>query len=139
MLYEYSLTVPANTPESAPATLETVPQRGIVTAIDIQFPPGPAGMVFVRIKRAHQHVWPLNTEGYVTGDNTTVHWEGEYRIETAPTFLTIEGWSPGTTYDHTIQVRITMRNLPTARIRASVTPEQIAAARAQAAQRPRGV
>lgn len=111
MLFEYELTVPADTAEASPVTLEALLCAGTVTRVDVQFPAGCAGMVNVAIWRHDHQVWPINLDGAIAGEDAIISWPVSYDLEDEPFAFTIKGWSPGTTYDHLITVRFALLSL----------------------------
>jgi len=104
MLYEYELTVPANTPASAPARQDCVLTAGIVHRLEVTWPDGCNGLVRVAIRRALHQVWPSNPEGRLTGNGRTLSMPVWYELEEGPYVLTIYGDSAGSTYAHTVTV-----------------------------------
>jgi len=111
MLFEYPLTVPADTAEAAPATLECLLSAGTVIRVDVQFPAGCAGSVYVTIWRHDHQVWPVNLDEAISGDNTVVTFPVSYDLEDEPFSFLVKGWSPDTTYDHKITFRFALLSL----------------------------
>jgi len=62
-------------------------------------------MVHLRIKRGLFQVWPLNSEDDFSGDNSTIAFNDFYKLFAAPYLLTLHGWSKGTAYPHTLEIR----------------------------------
>lgn len=114
MIYEYDLVVPANTLASAPATLEMPLSRGIVVQFSAQFPGGCHGAVVVVVRRALHQVWPSNPDGQLKADAHVIVSPEGYELLEPPFQLEAYGWSPGTTYQHTITLRFALQ-----------TPEQL--------------
>ncbi|MBI2869388.1 MAG: hypothetical protein HYX96_06150 [Chloroflexi bacterium] len=106
MFYDFSFTVPANTPASAPASLEMKLTRGIVHNVKLLFPPGPHGMVKVGILHGLHQFLPTNPDGYFASDDENINIDEHYELTEAPFILKAVGYSPGTTYNHTISIRI---------------------------------
>lgn len=79
---------------------------GVITKLDIKFPPGCHGLVKVRIFRSRFQLVPLSKDEWITGDGESVPTEGFYDLSVTPSELEFVGCSPGTTYDHTVTVRI---------------------------------
>lgn len=65
-------------------------------------------MVKVRIYRWEAQLVPLSRGEWVTGDDETVPTDPYYELVETPTQLKFLGCSPGTAYDHTVTVRITV-------------------------------
>ena len=106
MFYDFSLTIPANTLESAPLERDLQLAPGIIFRVSLLFPPGPHGMVKVKLRRGLHQVWPTDPEGYFASDDEVVDFDEHYPMDDMPYLLTFVGYSPGTTYDHTIAVRV---------------------------------
>jgi hypothetical protein len=114
MFYAWDITITANTLEDDPKTQILKLTKGTITGIDVKFPPGCHGLVKVRILRSEFQLIPLSRDEWVTGDGEPVVTEGFYVLEETPTELKFVACSPGSSYDHTVTVRI------------SVVPEEIA-------------
>ena len=110
MHYKQSLTVPANTLKAALVTASLVLPAGVLEHIDIVFPPGCARMVHVDIKNGSTVVYPKGSSTDYCEDAYTVAIDDMVIFDAGPT-LTIEGWSPGTTYSHVITVHAYIRTI----------------------------
>lgn len=106
MLYEYELTVPANTPASSPVRLDMPLARGIIHQVTIEYRAGARHEVFVVVRRALHQVSPANADGYHKSDFFPITYSTWEPLEEAPYKLEAYGWSPGTTYDHLVTIRI---------------------------------
>ena len=62
MLFEYDLTIPANTPASAKVRLDMVLARGIIHDVGVDFRAGARHEVNVVINRATHQVFPANPD-----------------------------------------------------------------------------
>lgn len=118
MFFEYPLVVPADTAKAAPATVDAVLCVGVVTEVSIQFPAGCSGMVYVTIWRGGHPVWPVNIDEAVAGEDAIISFPESYELDEQEYAFEVRGWSPGTTYSHTITVRFTVQ--PLAEIAAEV-------------------
>lgn len=106
MFYDFSFTIPVNKAKASPHTEAVKLCHGIIHRVEIGFPPGCAGLVNCVIKEGlHQH-WPTNPEGSFKADGYTIGFNEHLEFTREPYILTLVGWSPGTTYPHTIEVRI---------------------------------
>jgi len=106
MSYAWDITIPAGTSESSPVEQILKVHKGVITKIEIKFPAGCHGMVKVRLFRWEAQLVPLNRDGWITGDDEPVTYNLYYELEDEPYQLKFIGASPGTSYDHTITVRI---------------------------------
>lgn len=108
MFYEYGITVTANTLEASPVTQELKLTAGVIQKVHILFPPGPHGMVKLRLMEGGHQYLPTNPEGYFWSDDEVVKADDEYYHLADPYILKVVAYSPGTTYPHTIGVRISI-------------------------------
>jgi hypothetical protein len=114
MLYKATLSIPANTPEAAPAEVTAQLNKGVVTEIAVYIPPGHAGMVEARVLRGGSQVWPSTPGETFRGDDAMIRWDDNYKLEDEPLTFTLQGFSPGTTYDHDILFHFEVLDLETA-------------------------
>ena len=105
MFYDFSFTIPANTLEKTPAELNCKLTSGVIHRVEVGFPPGPRYMVYCAIRKGLHQVWPTNPGGSFNSDNFTIVINEFYPLLYSPYLLTLQGWSPGTTYKHIIEVR----------------------------------
>lgn len=108
MLYEYSLTIAANTPATAPATLAAPLAPGTVARVDVQFPSGCVGLVHVQIWRREHQVWPGNLDGNIAAEGLVVSWPDDYDLDDEPFGLEVRGWNDDDTFPHTITFRFAL-------------------------------
>ena len=106
MIYEYDLVVAADTKEASPASVEMELSHGIVHKLEVSFPGGCKNTVKVVINRALHQVWPTNPDGQIKANGFTVSFPVWYELEEAPYLLTAWAWAPGTTYSHTVTIRL---------------------------------
>jgi hypothetical protein len=113
MFYEFDLTVPKNTLQTAPVELTVQLAPGVITYGEIQFPRGCIGLVHACIRdRLHQYA-PANPAGDIAAENARISWSDEYPIDEQPWELVLCGWNEDDTFSHTLTFRL------------SLTPEHI--------------
>jgi hypothetical protein len=105
-LYSESFTVPANTPETTPITLDIVIKEQFITRMEVGFPDGCAYLVKVRIQYGIKQFFPDRMGTWIIGNGETVGWDERFALPAPNEKLTVYACSPGTLYDHTITVRI---------------------------------
>ena len=105
MFYDFALVIPAATPESAPAGINMKLTAGVIYAVKLLFPPGPHGMVKVRIMEGGHQFLPTNPDGYFASDDEVIDIDEYQELAPGGNELKVTGYSPGTTYPHTIAVR----------------------------------
>jgi hypothetical protein len=114
VFFVWDITVPAGTAEASPKTQALKLTAGVVTRVDLKYPAGCKGMVKVRILHAEFQLVPLSRGEWVTGDNETVPTETFFTLPADLNSLKFAGCSPGTSYPHTVTVRV------------NVEPEEVA-------------
>jgi hypothetical protein len=108
MFYETSLTIPKNTPESAPV-VDTIPVHpGVVKRVEVLFPDGCVGLVHVRILYYERQLWPANPDSSFKGDGDKIAFDEDLELTGAPFEFTVEGWNMDDTYQHTPIVRLSV-------------------------------
>lgn len=109
MLYQKSLTIPANTAEAdaEEAILELT--IGVSTKREVHFFDGCADLVHVRVEDAGWQIMPWTREEWLTASGETITDESNYPIVTKPKFFRVYGYNEDTVNDHTVTLRVTMR------------------------------
>lgn len=100
--------MPANTSASSPVEQTLKLTSGVITHIGVKFPAGCHGMVRVRLLHQTSQLVPLSRGEWVTGDDEEVPSETFFELWALPYSLRFQGCSPGTTYPHTVTVRVTV-------------------------------
>ena len=106
MIYEYDLTVPANTPAADPVSVDMALSPGIIHRLEVSWPAGCNNMVHIAVKRGLHQVWPTNPDGTLKGNMYTLSIPVWYELEDYPANLEAYGWSPGASYNHTVTIRL---------------------------------
>lgn len=106
MIFSGSITVPAGSLKNAPKIERLKITKGVITQINLMFPPGCAHEVFITFNRALHQIYPTNPDGYFIGDAVNISGEVFHYVEVDPFELQVYGWSPGATYDHMIHFYI---------------------------------
>lgn len=101
--YNFTLTVPANTSKDAPVEIEMKLMKGVIASGILQFPAGCHGMVHITICDGRGQLYPANAEDTYHGDDIIIPLTARHVLDMAPYKLIMRGWSPNTSYDHTIQ------------------------------------
>ena len=108
MRYYSSLTIPAGTLASAPASDKFSVSAGRITEVELLFPPGSAGLAFLQIFYNARQIYPTSIGEYFRGDDHLINWSDEYELVDEPYELELRGWSPDAIYDHTIYCQCTI-------------------------------
>jgi hypothetical protein len=105
-LYVVELTVPANTPDISPVSQSITVERGVITRVQVHFPPGTAGKVYTSLFIGHYQLFPRPFGTWLTGDGETIQFDPFFEVENSRATLVVFGKSPGTLYSHRIIWRI---------------------------------
>jgi hypothetical protein len=101
-LYCITLTVPAK--GRATETVEV--EANFVSSIEVRFPPGPSGLLGVRVLYGAEQIFPKPAQSFVWGDDETVYDDTIWETPAPRCTLTVEGVNLDDTYPHTAYVRI---------------------------------
>jgi len=102
MLYSELVEFPFGQTENTKTVRRLKVNRGIITKVWIQFPPGCAGLTKVRVIHEGHPIIPAHEEETLRADNYTFEIPLMFEIIGAPEQLKIEGWNEDDAYDHTI-------------------------------------
>lgn len=111
-----NVTIPANTPIATPVTVALPIPDGVMTRIVQRWPPGPAGLVGLKVAHSGQVIIPSTGNAFLVTDDEVVDWD----IEGYPTGnkWSVVGYNTDVN-NHTIQFRCHLNEIPTA-VRSSV-------------------
>lgn len=105
MLYTHTLAVPPNTSERDPVEEAVKLTYGVITMVEVEFPPGCAGLVRAFMRRSLHQVWPSNQGGYLRSDGRAIRWNDYYELFDEPVELTVGAWSADDFYSHDVLFR----------------------------------
>jgi len=103
--YVFNVSVPPNTAETRPVVVNAKLNPGIIHRVSILFPPGPAALTHLQIRRGNHQVWPSNPDSDFASDDEVISWEDNYPLDDEPLILQLVAWNQDDTYPHTITVR----------------------------------
>ncbi|OFW65462.1 MAG: hypothetical protein A2Y74_01515 [Actinobacteria bacterium RBG_13_63_9] len=106
MIYEFPLTVETAHLVGSPVEEEVKLTHGVVHRVEVEFPAGCVGLVHVAIDHFAHQAWPANPSGSFASDDYVVAFDDYLPLLTPPYKLKLRGWTEGTSYDHTVKVRI---------------------------------
>ena len=105
MYYDISFAIPSDTTQAAPEELQVKLCHGVIHRIEIGFPTGCAGLVYLQIREGLHQVWPSNRQGSFNTNGYTIPIDDYYELYEEPYILTLVGWNLDDTYDHKLEVR----------------------------------
>jgi len=104
MLFETSITIPANTAKVDSIVTIMKIAHGIVTKIMVRPRPGHTALAHCVILH-HEHQVAPSTEGMdFHGDAAPIDWEEYFEVYQPEYELTLQGWNEDDTYPHTFDV-----------------------------------
>lgn len=110
MNYRGSLTIPANTPVSAPVEQEMILGPGVMSRVRIAIPAGHHGLAHLRIYRWGHQLYPTTPDADYAGDDEVIEIEDNMPGDEPPYTLRLWGYNTSTQYDHTFEVSITLQS-----------------------------
>jgi len=102
MRFTHALTIPANTSKAAPVRETENVTFGILAQVQIQIPPGPAGLAGVRVYRWSHQIVPASPDLWLVGDDDIFTLPERVELHEAPLELLCEGYNEDDLYEHTI-------------------------------------
>lgn len=109
MLYQCTLTIPANTLVTAPESDILKLAAGVSTRREVYFPVGCQGTAKVRIFHGGWQIVPWSRDEWLHSNDETVVDESPYPVPLGLNSFTIYAYNEDTVNSHTIQVRVQMR------------------------------
>lgn len=108
MIYAYDITTEITDTEDSPKWTRLKVTKGLVYQVEIEFPPGPLGLLHVSIFDAGHQVWPSNPDFDFHGDNGMIVFPDTYLKMVEPYEFMARTWNEDDTYQHQIHIRIGM-------------------------------
>jgi hypothetical protein len=107
----FDLTIPIGTLISAPITIPLDMDDGVVTRIEMRWPPGPSGLVGLKVRHSKQTVIPYSNNTFIVTDNEIITWP----VQNYPTgnMWDVQGYNLDA-FVHTIQIRMLLDEITTA-------------------------
>ena len=105
MFYSFDLPIPASTLESAPVELEVNLTWGVITKVEIRFPPRCVGLAKVKILEHRHQIWPTNLDKWFYGNDETIPWDEHHELFEMPALFTLVGYNDDDTFSHTPIIR----------------------------------
>jgi len=102
MLYQVSLTIPANTPVDNPVEKSIKIEEQVLVRIGVHFPRGCCHLPYVAIFYGYKQIWPSEKGEWLSGDNVTIWDDCLIRLPDKPTELRLLGYNEDEAFDHTI-------------------------------------
>jgi len=104
--FSFTVTVPKNTPKSAPVEQELPLTPGIVHRVRIRFPPGSKGKLHLKIMHGAHQFAPTNRDGDFIGNDEWIEWKEWYELVEHDTLMRAVAWNESTAYAHSVIVQL---------------------------------
>lgn len=108
MIYSAEILLPKLAVPNPPTQKVLKTTKGLVYKVEIQFPPGCAGLAHVGVFDGAHPCWPSTPGETFNLDGSTISFDDTYLKLAEPFQFEIWGWNDDTLWDHTIHVRIGM-------------------------------
>lgn len=108
MRYACSLTIPANTLQSAPVEESLDLPFGRIKQVFVLHPAGSVGLAHVQVFYQTRQIIPATPGESFVGNKTVRDFPDNIPIHEPPFAITIRGWNLDETYEHTIYVELTV-------------------------------
>lgn len=106
MIYTADITTAANTTIANAKTTRLSVTRGLVYRIEVEFPTGPCGLLYVAIFDGAYQVWPSSPAIWWHSDGRTMAFDDLYLKDIGPFEFVIKTYNLDDTYEHWTQIRI---------------------------------
>lgn len=108
MNYDFSIVIPANTPQISPHTERLRLTYGVITKIIITIPPGHMGLANLQLLYHEFQMYPLNPGAAYHGARVQIVFEERQAIFVTPYEFKARGWNTDDTNEHEFIANITM-------------------------------
>lgn len=122
MFYSFDLEIPANTPQSAPVELEVNLTWGVITRVEVRFPPMVCGLAKAKILERRHQLWPTNLDEWFYGNDETIKWDEYHELFEMPALFTLLGYNDDDTFKHTPIIRFEILHPLAAMAKYGITP-----------------
>lgn len=106
MIYVFNISTPANTAENAKQETELKIAYGVISHVDIQFPPGPVGLLHLQVRDALFQLWPINPDADFASNNVNISFREFIPVLTEPFLLKASTWNEDDTHSHRVILRV---------------------------------
>lgn len=108
MQYTFSVTVPPNTPQAAPARWTVELTAGEIRQVTVFIPPGHHGLAGIRFLVRDQVIIPSSPDAWLRGDDVLLTFPEKLPLLDVPPRLGIEAYNEDGTFPHTFELTVTI-------------------------------
>ena len=106
MIYAATITTLANTSKATAKQTVLKLTKGLIWRVDIEFPPGPSGLLHTQIFDGSYQFFPATPGSSFHSDANLIGFDDLYYKTSEPFEFVIKTWNLDETWQHTLQVRI---------------------------------
>lgn len=106
MLFQATITIPANTSKTAPTIQLMGIARGIISKFMVRPRMGHAGLAHLTVKHHEHQIAPSTPNMSISGDSYPIDWEDYYEVYQPPYHLKLTGWNLDDSYPHSFDVYV---------------------------------
>lgn len=111
MIYAFSISTPANTSVASPVKTTLALEKGVLTSLEVNFPPGPAGLLSVVLLREGSQVFPKSSGDFHGDDRIFRYNRISFPLLFEPYELYAHTWNTDDTYAHVADIYIVIEPL----------------------------
>ena len=106
MIYSFAISTLKSITEADRVKTDLKLTAGIIHQIDILFPTGCAGLLYVAISHGLHQLWPTNDKEYFHTDGESISFKEFYELASAENVLSAYTYNLDDTYSHSVIIRL---------------------------------
>lgn len=106
MYYDFAVLVETKHKADSPKEEILTLTKGVIHRVEVEFPAGCRGQVYLKLLHREHQVWPTNPQGAFNGEGYTVPIDEHYKLTSEPYTLKAVAWGVDCGYEHTLTVRV---------------------------------
>ena len=106
--FTHFVTVPKNTAQANPYTLQIRLPIGVIKRLWVEFPRGCMGLVGIQIYRAVEQIFPIPAGGWFRSDAAVYDFNFTHYIKSEPYEVILCAYNLDDTYQHTVHITLEM-------------------------------
>lgn len=104
MIYNNTITTPANTTEADPQETRITIEGEEIARLRIFFPFNSAGQHKIKVLHNIEQIYPRHTDEYFSGDNTVIDLPDDWQLPEKIVELKVLAWNTDDTYEHSCHI-----------------------------------
>lgn len=106
--FEARVSTPAGTAEASPQETDVALPQGTLERVDIQVPPGHAGLTGLALEYSGEHIYPWGAGSWLEGDDIDI--EAVLDFPLGGSAVTVRTYNTDDTYDHDHLLRFVVQD-----------------------------